>query len=320
LQKATIAGASMGIYDREYYRGETGGSAWLTGQTPACTAIIIINVVVFFLIKDTGRPDDLYSMLSASSRGVFEQGRIWQLVTATFLHSNHDMFHLVWNMVFLWFFGREVEALYGSRDFLALYLTAGAISTLGWAAVAQFDSPGRTMVGASGAVAAVIVLYTLYNPHRQFLIFFIIPMEMWMIVLIYLGRDLYQLLFGMSFHQVAVASHLTGAAYGYLYKHFDLRWSRFNWNRVRRPRLRIVMPEPREKPAPRPSGPTWSANPGGSPKPATTAVLPEEQLDAKLDEVLAKIAREGRDGLTEEENRVLQEASRRARNRRSDRI
>jgi hypothetical protein len=49
-------------------------------------------------------------------------------------------------------------------------------------------------------------------------------------------------------------------------------------------------------------------------------VLPEEQLDARLDEVLAKIAREVRAGLTEEEFRVLQEASRRARIRRSDRI
>ena len=48
--------------------------------------------------------------------------------------------------------------------------------------------------------------------------------------------------------------------------------------------------------------------------------VPEEQLDARLDDVLAKIAREGREGLTEEEHRVLQEASRRARNRRSDRL
>jgi hypothetical protein len=46
--------------------------------------------------------------------------------------------------------------------------------------------------------------------------------------------------------------------------------------------------------------------------------LPEEQLDARLDEVLAKIAREGRGGLTEDDHRVLQEASRRARNKRSD--
>ena len=49
-------------------------------------------------------------------------------------------------------------------------------------------------------------------------------------------------------------------------------------------------------------------------------VLPEEQLDARLDEVLAKIAREGRGGLTEEDHRVLQEASRRARDKRSDRL
>ena len=83
----------------------------------------------------------------------------------------------------------------------------------------------------------------------------------------------------------------------------------------------MIVPEPREKPAPRANpGPTWSPNPASASKPTSTAVLPEEQLDAKLDEVLSKIAREGRAGLTEEENRVLEEASRRARNRRSDRL
>ena len=53
---------------------------------------------------------------------------------------------------------------------------------------------------------------------------------------------------------------------------------------------------------------------------AAAPFFPEEQLDARLDEVLAKIAREGRGGLTEEENRILHEASRRARDRRSDRL
>jgi rhomboid family protein len=139
-------------------------------------------------------------------------------------------------------------------------------------------------------------------------------------VLVYIATDTYQLLQGGKSSRVAVAAHLTGAAYGYLYKRFDLRWSRVSWRRVSAPRLRVIMPEPREKPTSRASGPTWSPNPATAPKPSTTAVLPEEQLDARLDEVLAKIAREGRGGLTEEENRVLQEASRRARNRRSDRI
>ena len=49
-------------------------------------------------------------------------------------------------------------------------------------------------------------------------------------------------------------------------------------------------------------------------------MIPEEQFDEKLDEILVKIAREGRGSLSEDENRVLEEASRRARNRRSERI
>jgi hypothetical protein len=68
------------------------------------------------------------------------------------------------------------------------------------------------------------------------------------------------------------------------------------------------------------TGPTWSSEPASVSKPAATAVFPEEQLDARLDEVLAEIAREGRGGLTDDDNRVLQEASARARNRRSERL
>lgn len=306
----------MGIYDREYYRGETRGSGWITGTTPVCNAIIVINIAMFFL---AGLDPRLFNDLKASSREIFYHGHVWQLLTATFLHA--DTKHILWNMVFFWMIGRELEPLYGSRDFLVLYLSSAIISTLGWAAIDIYSSgPNLPMVGASGAVMAVVVIYALYYPHREILLFFIVPVEMWLLVLIYVASDAFELLRGGSFTQVAVAAHLSGAAYGYAFKQFDLRWSRLSWRRVRGPRFRVIMPEPREKATGRTSGPTWSPNPPTSAKPSTTAVLPEEQLDAKLDEVLAKIAREGRSGLTEEENRVLQEASRRARNRRSDRI
>ena len=53
---------------------------------------------------------------------------------------------------------------------------------------------------------------------------------------------------------ILAGSHLAGAAYGYLFKRFDLRWSRLPWAGVRRPRLRIVPADPpREKAAPRPT-------------------------------------------------------------------
>jgi membrane associated rhomboid family serine protease len=314
----------MGIYDREYYRGETHGSGWLSGAAPACRTIILINVVVFFLQRVLD-PELVNDYLAASSTGIFRHGRVWELLTATFLHGS--VLHILGNMLFLWMAGREMESFYGSRDFVALYIGAAIISTFGFVAIDALSPPRvpwfrpSVMIGASGAVLAVVVLYALYYPRREVLLFFVLPVEIWLLVVVFL---VYQaVLFtqhGTDLRE-AVASHLTGALYGYLYKRFDLRWSRLSWRRMRRPRLRVIAPDPREKSVPRPAGSSWSSNPATASKPAiATAVLPEEQLDARLDEVLAKIAREGREGLTEEENRVLQEASRRARNRRSDRI
>jgi len=303
----------MGIYDREYYRGETRGSAWITGLAPACKAIIAINVIVFFI------PSLRNAELAASSHAIFQQGKIWQLLTATFLHA--DQWHLLWNMLFLWIVGREMESLYGTRDFVGLYLSAAVVSTLGWAVVDVMLQQHGLMIGASGAIMAVVLVYAMYYPHREFLLFFVLPVQMWLMVAIFLGKDLLDLLSGTP-SNIAMASHLTGAAYGYLFKQFDLRVSRLSWKRMTRPKLRIVSPDPREVPTSRNAGPTWSANPPSTYRhntSSTTAVIAEEQLDARLDEVLAKIAREGRSGLTEEENRVLQEASQRARNRRSDR-
>jgi len=320
----------MGIYDREYYRGETRGSLWLSGTAPVCRALVAINVAVFLLEPlrvFTGQ--QLVDWFGATSEGIFQHGYFWQLLTATFLHAN--LLHLLGNMLFLWVVGREIEAMYGSRDFLALYLSAAIISTLGWAicdALAHRANPmllQRPMVGASGAVLAVVVLYALYYPRREVLFMFVLPVEMWVLVAAFIGYQVFLLLRGGDW-ETAVESHLVGAAYGYLVKRFDLRWSRLPWHRPRRPRFRVINPDPREMPASRSgpvvSGPTWSSEPAaaGVSKPATTAVVPEEQLDAKLDEVLAKIAREGRSGLTDDENRVLQEASRRARNRRSGRL
>jgi membrane associated rhomboid family serine protease len=315
----------MGIYDREYYRGETRGNLWLSGTAPVCRAIIIANVAIF-LLGQLGfvQQDLLDKWLAARASDIFQHGYVWELVTSTFLHAS--LMHLLGNMLFLWFVGREMEAMYGSKDFAAFYFSAAFISTLGWALFHITRDQDVPAVGASGAVFAVILLFALYYPRREILFMFVIPIEVWLLVTLYV---IYQFLLLLQWHHwgYAVESHLVGAAYGYLYKRFDLRWSHLGRFKTRR-RLRVVSPEAREKPATRPAtGPTWSPNVAGVSKPSTSApsaaltlVIAEEQLDARLDEVLAKIAREGRGGLTEDDNLVLQEASQRARNRRSDRV
>lgn len=321
------AGAVMGIHDREYYRDATRGSGFFSGAAPACRMLILINVGVFFgqwVFKDW----DLWEALPANSSQIFRQFHVWQLLTATFLHSQGDILHIVFNMLILWFVGREMEAMYGSRDFTLMYLTAGVMSTLCWAAIDYgMHGPGSPthMVGASGAIMAVFTLYTLYNPRRELLLFGILPVEMWMLLAFYIGADAFRLLSQlrgslMMDGATAFAAHLGGAAYGFLFKRYDLRWSRLLSSTPRRPRLRIVSAEPRDRVSPLPTVQPRSASAGVPPRP-TPAVpaFPEEQLDARLDEVLIKIASHGREGLTEEEKSILLEASRRARSKRSDR-
>ena len=160
----------MGIYDREYYRGETGGSAWFSGVSPVCKSIIGINVAVFLLDQLINRGNNnpfIRAYLAASPDGTFHHLRIWELLTATFVHA--DIWHLLGNMLFLWIVGREMEALYGSRDFLAFYVCAAIFSTLVWCLIDAASNPDPTMpmVGASGAVMAAMMLFTLFYPEAR---------------------------------------------------------------------------------------------------------------------------------------------------------
>ncbi len=314
----------MGIYDREYYRDETRGSGFFSGAAPACKAIIAVNILVYLADLSWGDQSDLFDALRAHSDQIFRQFRVWQLLTAAFVHNTSNVGHILWNMLFLWWLGRDMEALYGSREFLRMYLTAAVFSTACWAVLDRIIPGGRLggMEGASGAVMAVVVLNVLYHPRREVLLFFVLPVEAWLLVLVYLGNDALNLLQQLqrggtgSAAGVAFAAHLGGGLYGYLYKTYDLRWSRLLSRRGVKPRLRIVSPEPRDRVSSGLSTPPARSASAGASRTVPPSSFPEEQLDARLDEVLSKIAREGKSGLTEEDNRILQEASRRARDRR----
>ncbi len=327
----------MGIYDREYYRDETGGSGWFSGVAPTTRLLIIINFAVFavqLLMPTLG----VTEFFSARSDDIFERFHVWQLVTYAFLHDPHSIWHIAINMLFLFFVGREVEPIYGHKEFAWFYLSAAVVSGLVWSLIDYFGpSPVHgSLMGASGAVAAVLVVFVLYYPQREFLIWGILPVRAWMMLAFFVAREVYAVYAQVQFQRrggmvegtsIAYTAHLAGYAYGWAYKASGFRWTRF----LRfpffqnRPRLRIVPPEPRERAWPRISTSTTVSDPPPSPfspsaRSSSTGVLAEEQLDARLDEILAKIAREGRSSLTDEEHRILQEASRRAQNKRSERL
>jgi membrane associated rhomboid family serine protease len=306
----------MGIYDREYYRHD--GPSFLgtitnTGQV--CRWLIGINVGVFILqivLRDYG----FTQALLLDTEGV-AHGEVWRLLTYAFLHSPNDIWHIVWNMLFLWWFGTDVEDLYGPREFLAFYLTAAVVGALAFLAGDALGDGGRFCLGASGAVMAVVVLCAVHYPRRTILLFFILPLPLWLFAVIYVAKDALTLLSRVP-SSTAVAVHLGGAAFAFVYYKRQWRltsvipWVR-SWLRQRnRPNLRVYHEEP-QRPVPvaaPPSAPTAMPTTG----PAGDV---DEHLEAKLDAVLEKVARYGQSSLTESERQVLLRASEVYKKRRS---
>jgi membrane associated rhomboid family serine protease len=110
---------------------------------------------------------------------VFAFGEAWRLVTYLLLHQPYSPWHVLFNMLALWMFGLELEARWGWRRFIVFYLVCGT-----GAALFSVISWHSNIIGASGAVLGLLTAYAWYYPHRQILLFFIIPMPVWLAVVL----------------------------------------------------------------------------------------------------------------------------------------
>ena len=100
---------------------------------------------------------------AAAWRKAVADGSVLRLFSALFLHA--DWVHLLGNLVFLLIFGLPAEKVMGGWRFLLLFLVGGAVANL--AAVLAIDSPDRIIIGASGAVSAVIGAYLALFPGAR---------------------------------------------------------------------------------------------------------------------------------------------------------
>jgi len=289
----------MGIYDREYYRGEEPRGIEFGGPRMMVTNLVIITGVLYIadiflpLLVDVGE-HWLMKTMSASPNSLAKPYLAWQLLTYGFAHSYDDKWHIIWNMFALWMFGRSVEGVYGRKEILRFYLVAVFVGGLVWAIRTCLTEQqalwgSHHMLGASGAVTAVVILFCLHFPRQQILLMFILPMPAWVLGVMIVVVNLV----GMETAEgnVAYDVHLAGVAFALAY--VKLRWNIGRWlpnvsapNRwfKARPRLKIHNPDSRR-----------------------------ENLDAKADAVLEKVNRSGIDSLNAKERRVLEDYSRRMR-------
>lgn len=197
----------MGIHDRDYYREGSGGHSPFAGWS-VTQGLIAANIGIFVL-------QHLFPLTGHLALWPAEvlRGRVWQLVTHMFCHGG--VWHLLFNMLFLWWFGMELENLYGAKRYLRFYLVSGLIAGLVYVAGAVHQGTSNPAVGASGALMGVTVLYAFHYPRRRVLFYGIIPIEIRWLTLIYIVMDLSGYL--NPGDHVAHAAHLGGAAYGAAY-------------------------------------------------------------------------------------------------------
>lgn len=276
----------MALYDRGYMRGSSPGEQAISGMG-MIMVLIAINVVLF--LAGNILPG-LAEMLLLTPQGI-RSGRIYQLVTAGFLHL--EFFHLFFNMWGLYLFGGLVAPHIGGRRFLWLYLI-GAVSGNLLYLVLNWNSPGG-LLGASGAVFAVMVATALLEPNRQFFIIPLpIPMKTRTLVVCYTILEV--LLLANNKDGIAHLAHLGGVIGGYLYMKLLYR-NRLAWDPFRRrpaawrPQFRGGAPEPP------PVGGAGNAAQRGGPVGA-------RELDALLD----KVSRYGINSLSEYELARLRQA------------
>lgn len=278
----------MGIESRDYLRhGNGGGGNYRTFQMSsggwAIKYLIIANVIVFLL--ELMAPETV-NLLALQRDAALSSFQIWRFLTYGFCHSTASLGHIFFNMFILWMFGRSVEPVLGSREFLAFYLISVVISGICHIAI----SP-NPVIGASGGVMAVVFLTAMYFPRMTVLLMFVFPIELRWLAVMYAVVDLFGFMNPRG-DSVAHFAHLGGAAFGVAYKYygwnltrtFQGKWSRFQSNRaVRKSKFKVYSePEPH---------------------------LNRASLDERVDAILEKISREGEASLTDQERELLKEAS-----------
>ncbi len=175
----------MPLSDRDYmrrsqqpsrggYRGN-GLNDWLT-QNPVL-ALIGVNAV-FFLA--TSFSSGLEGRLGLTPMLVAHQP--WTILTAMFVH--YDIWHILFNMLALFYFGRMLTVIVGTGRFLIIYFVGGILGNLLFLAI-NYSTPAL-LIGASGAVYAVAGALVVLMPKARVSFWGVIPMPLWVYTLIFL--------------------------------------------------------------------------------------------------------------------------------------
>jgi membrane associated rhomboid family serine protease len=178
----------------------------------AAFILIGINVAVFLLGFVA---PSILNRMALIPAAIIVRTWIWTPFTYMFVHGG--TWHLLFNMLGLFFFGVQLERRIGSHEFLLFYLLSGTLAgLLSFAVYVLTGTFNVALIGASGAVFAVLLAFATYFPHANILLFGILPIRAPILVLGYAGLELFNML-GRTGGNVAHMTHLIGFGVAFLY-------------------------------------------------------------------------------------------------------
>ena len=236
---------------------------------------------------------------------------VWQLVTYLFLHGG--FFHIFFNMLALWFFGVELEHVWGTRRFLTYYFLCGIGAGLSNIFLTPLFTVPAPTIGASGAIYGVLLAFGMLFPDAPVFIYFLFPIKAKYFVAIFIAIELF---YGVTGTGTGIAhfAHLGGAFVGFVYLMLYRRsipgasgisdFASRRWGSIRS-RLQYKRSYGRKSVIT--DARFTEINRG--PAARDTRQDKGDFDQSKLDEILDKISASGYDSLTEEEKRILFNAS-----------
>lgn len=239
------------------------------------TSQIVALLVLFFLLQVFFRSE---TWLALHSDHLVRPWRWYEFFTYALVHDRYDLFHLAFNALAIWFFGRDVETHLGGRAAFYRFAAGAALcASLTFVVLHAVFGGGPVMLyGASGLAYACLVAYGTLFPHAQ-VILFVFPMRAWVLCAIVMAVAAWAAFVGGG-GGVAHTAHLGGGAFGFVAARYGGAVDRW-WESLRERRRRLDRRR-------------------------------EVERRREVDRILAKISREGLGSLTRRERRTLKAASR----------
>ena len=209
------------LENRDYMRNEPSSGKPLRFHWSASIILMIVLVVTFALqsINEVYGKPEIEDWL-ALTPATLTRGHIWQLLTFQFLHGG--LWHLLGNLMGLWFFGRWVENILGTKRFLVAYFVCGVVGGLLQSALMAAVSTtsfakhfGDYVVGASAGVMGIFAIFARLESNSEIRFNFILPIRAGILLWITVGISLFFTLVPSSRGGgTAHAAHLGGILAG----------------------------------------------------------------------------------------------------------